>query len=433
MSENAGMQPQDAPFEQVARVYGRLWRDLPRHLGYLLMTGAPAALVVVVGLLGWAITGFWFAAPLVVPVVLFIGWCAPRIARSDRALTAWASRRPMPAPDDTDGARRGLLPQWQDPAARPEIGWAFLSLVLSPILSAIALWWTMASLAVVTAWPETISLRHRDGDTPYPGLGSLVYRTDTFANRSSLAVRITIFSLFFVLTLPVVAGLLSTIRAALARQFLCPSDTAVQLRTSRDAGRVAETTRLRQLERDIHDGPQQRLVRLTMDLARTKQVVGRDPEHAQEMLDAAMLSAQETLGELRNLSRGIAPPVLVDRGLEAALTELAALSGVPVTLHAELPPELPDHVATAAYFAASEALTNVNKHSLASHVQMICGVQDHWLFLTVTDDGVGGARFDKGHGLAGLAQRLRAVDGQLDLDSPEGGGTRLEAVILCRS
>jgi len=194
----------------------------------------------------------------------------------------------------------------------------------------------------------------------------------------------------------------------------------------------AEADTRRQLERDIHDGPQQRLVRLGMDLARAKRQAIKDPQAAEGIISGAMDQTQQTLDELRRLSRGIAPPVLTDRGLSAALAEVAARSTVPVTVHADLPP-LPDHISQAAYFVASEALTNLNKHSGAHSAELGAVIETEQLRLWIADDGVGGASLAKGHGLAGLVERLEGVDGRLTVTSPAGGPTRVEAVIPCAS
>lgn len=169
-----------------------------------------------------------------------------------------------------------------------------------------------------------------------------------------------------------------------------------------------------------------------MDLARAKRAAASDSERPETLITEALDQTQATLAELRQLSRGIAPPILVDRGLESAIEEAAGRSGTPVTVYANLP-ELPDHVATAAYFLVSEGLANINKHAGASAAEVFASVQDDHLYLTVADDGIGGASLDKGHGLAGLADRLRGVDGSLNVTSPLGGPTRLEAVIPCAS
>ena len=169
-----------------------------------------------------------------------------------------------------------------------------------------------------------------------------------------------------------------------------------------------------------------------MDLARAKRQASRDPRAAETILDGAIAQTRETLDELRSLSRGIAPPVLVDRGLAAALAEVAARSGVPVAVDADVP-RLSERVEQAAYFVASEALTNLNKHSGAHSAELGAVIETEQLRLWIADDGVGGASLAKGHGLAGLVERLEGVDGRLTVTSPAGGPTRVEAVIPCAS
>ena len=175
----------------------------------------------------------------------------------------------------------------------------------------------------------------------------------------------------------------------------------------------AEATALRRLERDIHDGPQQRLVRLAMDLGRAEQQFGTDPEAARATVAEALSQTRETLDELRALSRGIAPPILVDRGLQAALTALAGRCTIPVDLDAPPMDRLDPAVETTAYFVVAEALTNVAKHSHAGEVQVSVRREPTGLLITVADDGVGGASLAKGHGLAGLADRVEAAGGVL--------------------
>ncbi|MCO8273456.1 sensor histidine kinase [Actinoplanes sp. TRM 88003] len=191
----------------------------------------------------------------------------------------------------------------------------------------------------------------------------------------------------------------------------------------------AEANALRRLERDIHDGPQQRLVRLAMDLGRAEQQFATDPEAARATVAEALTQTRETLDELRALSRGIAPPILVDRGLQAALTALAGRSLVPVELDATLAERLEPTLESTAYFVVAEALTNVAKHSHANEVQVSVKRNATGLIVSIADDGVGGASVAKGHGLAGLDDRVRAAGGVLDVSSPAGGGTRLTAAL----
>jgi signal transduction histidine kinase len=258
--------------------------------------------------------------------------------------------------------------------------------------------------------------------------------------NSTPTLRITAYALvglLFAITLPFVVRGVALLQAQVSRGLLTSRATAQaeigRLAGSRDAAVAAEAVALRRLERDIHDGPQQRLVRLQMDLARAQRQMERDPEAARTTLGDAAGLARETLEELRALSRGIAPPVLADRGLGAALAAIAARSPVPVELDVDgLPPErLAPATENTAYFVVSEALANAAKHSEASTVQVSVARFGGLLRVEVEDDGSGGAVLAPGHGLAGLADRLRAVDGALTVDSPRGGPTRLIAEIPC--
>jgi signal transduction histidine kinase len=245
---------------------------------------------------------------------------------------------------------------------------------------------------------------------------------------------------FFALTLyPVVRGV-TLLEALFARGLLsgvnelrtqvAEANAAREVAQAQKAAAVsAEATALRKLERDIHDGPQQRLVRLAMDLGRAEQQFATNPEAARATLAEALTQTRETLDELRALSRGIAPPILVDRGLQAALTALAGRCTIPVELDAPLIERLDPAVESTAYFVVAESLTNVAKHSRATEVQVSVQRLATGLLVAVSDDGVGGASLDKGHGLAGLDDRVRAAGGVLSLDSPEGDGTRITAAL----
>ncbi|WP_090946385.1 sensor histidine kinase [Nonomuraea jiangxiensis] len=203
------------------------------------------------------------------------------------------------------------------------------------------------------------------------------------------------------------------------------------LAQGRAAAVSAEANALRKLERDIHDGPQQRLVSLAMELSRAQRQLAKDPEAAQATIKSAIDATRETLDELRALSRGIAPPILSDRGLAPALAALAGRCTVPVDLDVQTVDRYQAAVENAIYFVCAETLTNVAKHSRAT----VCTIQlvriGDVLMLTIGDDGVGGAHVAKGHGLAGLADRLRAVDGELTVQSPDGGPTIIVAEVPC--
>jgi signal transduction histidine kinase len=187
----------------------------------------------------------------------------------------------------------------------------------------------------------------------------------------------------------------------------------------------------RKIERDLHDGVQQRLVTLAMDLGRAKEKFETDPETATRLVGEAHEEAKRAITEVRDLARGIYPAVLTDRGLDAALSSLASRSPVPVSVHVDLRRRPPASVEAAAYFLVSEALTNVAKHARASRAQVTVRLTpDDRLSIVVFDDGGGGAD-PAGAGLAGLRDRVRALDGELRVHSPEGGPTTLSVEIPC--
>ena len=191
---------------------------------------------------------------------------------------------------------------------------------------------------------------------------------------------------------------------------------------------MAEAQTLRRLERDLHDGPQQRLVRLGMDISAAQRRMDDDPTQARALLDEAWQQSQDALAEIRTLSRGIAPPILAEQGLPAAITALAARGTVPTSVDVE-PVELSDAAQNAAYFVVAEALANMEKHSRATSASVEVRGLGALAVVNVTDNGVGGASLAKGHGLAGLADRLRGVDGTLTVSSPAGGPTQLTATL----
>ena len=204
----------------------------------------------------------------------------------------------------------------------------------------------------------------------------------------------------------------------------------VELRASRARLVQAGDDERRRLERNLHDGAQSRLVALAVHLR-----LGRnrlpDGSEAAELIDASIGELKESLDELRELARGIHPSVLSDRGLEPALRALAARSVVPVELVGTPGADLPASVETAAYFVVSEALTNVAKYAQAGHATIRMERVNGRLDLEVSDDGIGGAVASAGSGLYGLSDRVAALDGELELTSPAGGGTRLRVQLPC--
>ena len=204
------------------------------------------------------------------------------------------------------------------------------------------------------------------------------------------------------------------------------------LETSRAGAVEAAEGELRRIERDLHDGAQARLVALGMSLGLAEQQLAADPTAARRLLEEARAAAEEALRELRDLARGIHPPVLADRGLEAALAALVARLPLPVRLDVDLPGRPPAAQEAAAYFVAAEALANASKHAGASQLAVRIVRADGMLVVRVEDDGRGGAD-PQGRGLQGLAQRVAALDGSVRVVSPAGGPTTIEAVMPCAS
>ncbi|HTU28791.1 MAG TPA: sensor histidine kinase [Solirubrobacteraceae bacterium] len=199
-------------------------------------------------------------------------------------------------------------------------------------------------------------------------------------------------------------------------------------RTRRGALDV-QATELRRIERDLHDGAQARLVALSMKLGRAEDRYAEQPE-VSALLREAREDASAAIRELRELARGIAPPVLADRGLEAAVRSLADRTGMEVELHASLARRPTPAVEIAAYFVVAESLTNAAKHAANTRAEVRLDEHGGDLFVEVTDFGPGGAD-PSGSGLTGLRQRVEALDGQLQVTSPPGVGTQVEAVLPC--
>jgi signal transduction histidine kinase len=226
---------------------------------------------------------------------------------------------------------------------------------------------------------------------------------------------------------------LALAEAHLARWMLGPSLQArVERLTETRAGVVdAAAAELQRIERDLHDGAQARLVALAMDLGMAEERFDRDPEGARELVGEARREAKRALSELRDLARGMRPSLLVERGLGPAITALAARSPVPATATVDIPRKPPAQIETAAWFVVSEALANAAKHSGAGRAGVWLTARDGHLQVEVVDDGRGGAD-PAGAGLKGLAQRVEALDGMLQVHSPAGGPTVVRALLPCR-
>ncbi|MDO4654085.1 sensor domain-containing protein [Actinomyces sp.] len=411
------------------------YRQLGRDAAFLLLSGPLSLLafylLVPLTALGVITTIIWVGLLLLIIDLSIAGGFA-NFARL--AVARVDGREPVPGgylePEPGASARRRLFRRLRDPQRWMDLLWAVIYFPVSLITWIISVVWLVLAVAGLLAPIADIILdlvldptigEQRQGLAHLLGLQPELLWDIGFNLTCGIV---------FSLTAPAVLRGLAAMQTGLTRAMLSWRSEVSRLQTSRAAVQRAEADTRRRLERDIHDGPQQRLVRLRMDLARAHRQAEKDPAAASAIIQGAMEQTQQTLDELRQLSRGIAPPVLIDRGLAAAITEAATRSSVPVTVSTELP-DLPDHVSQAAYFVVSEALANLNKHSGATAAGVDARVVDGALLVRISDNGLGGASTAKGHGLAGLVERLNGVDGRLFITSPAGGPTTLEARIPC--
>ncbi len=237
--------------------------------------------------------------------------------------------------------------------------------------------------------------------------------------------------------LPYLVRAMATLDRVMVRGLLGPSDELERrvAELESDRGVVVDTAAadLRRIERDLHDGAQARLVALAMGLGLAKEKATEDPQAAARMVEEAHGEVKLALRELRDLARGIHPAVLTDRGLDAALSSVASRCTVPVTVTVDLPERPAPATEGTAYFTVSELLQNVSKHAGARRATVDVWRTEEYLLIQVTDDGRGGADPTAGSGLAGLAERLGAVDGLFVIDSPPGGPTTVTAELPWRS
>ncbi|MEV0134776.1 sensor histidine kinase [Dactylosporangium sp. NPDC050688] len=417
-----------------------IFRQLAVDTQYVLL-GFPLGLVtVVLFLVGFSLGVGLLVTVLGFPILVATLFQARGFATVERARIGPVLRTRLPhpyykKPDPDDGFWRKMLVPLSDGQSWMDLLHGILRFIPSTIAFAFVITWWAGALGGVTTILWDWSIPRPPDNTDLNELIGLGSGDD---------VRILLYTgigVVFALTLlPVVRGA-AQLEAQFARALLSGvnelRERVAEAEAGRDAARAqreaavsAEATALRRLERDIHDGPQQRLVRLAMDLGRADLQFESDPQAARATVAEALAQTRETLDELRALSRGIAPPILVDRGLRAALTALAGRSPVPVDL--DLPKaddRLAEHVETTTYFVVAEALTNVAKHSGAQECRVRLQRSAYGLLITVEDDGTGGASLAKGHGLTGLMDRVKAAGGEMTVTSPAGGGTRLTAIL----
>jgi signal transduction histidine kinase len=411
-------------------VSSRTWLAFVHHVTGLLL-----------GVISFALVVAGFAAGLVLVPVALVGLpviglavrCASGFARFERGRQALLLDRRLPRwPDAPEPAYWWwVIPTTRSMRTRRAwgpVGYAVLRLPVSLVFFSLTVAVWAAAVTGLTAPLYAGSLPGGalsvDG-TPYPGATGLV-----IAGVAGLVA---------LLAAPPLTRGLAAADAALARWLLAPPPgtelraRVTELEVSRERVVDAAEAERRRIERDLHDGAQQRLVAVAMELGRAKAKFADDVDAAAALVDQAHIEAKAALAELRDLVRGVHPPVLTDRGLDAALSGLAARCPVPVSLQVTVPFRPRPAVEAVAYFTVAEALTNIAKHARASQASVVVegGTQPSApLHILVSDDGVGGAD-QAGAGLAGLADRIAGVDGTLSLESPPGGPTIVSAVLPC--
>jgi len=405
----------------------RTWLAMTSHLAGLIL-GIAAFVLVVTGLsLGFSLLVLALVGlPLLGLTLRLASWFA--VAERARVSLMLGVRVPAWPADSRGGYRWGIVPRrrtLRERATWSELGYGLLRLPVSVVAVTVSV--SVWSAAVVLL---TLPLYNKYLPAGGAKIGDVVF-TGTATMASSAAV-----GLVLLLIAPQLTRGFGRIDVGLSRWLLGPpSDLAarvVEVEKSRErVVDAAEAERVR-IERDLHDGAQQRLVALAMDLGRAKAKFADDPAAAAGLVDQAHAQAKEALTELRNLVRGVHPPVLTERGLDAALSGLAALCPVPVEVHVDVPVRPRAAVEAVAYFVVAEALTNVAKHSRASRAKVV--VEGHGfpgtLTVMISDDGIGGAKADS-PGLSGLADRVSGVDGRLSVESPSGGPTIIAAELPC--
>jgi signal transduction histidine kinase len=426
--------------------YWHLWRTVPKELAYLFIA-FPISLV------GFGVTITLFSAGAGTIVTFFLGviliiaalYVSRGFGTLDLLLLEWTGRPHVKRPEWQDARARTGFFGWLRALFGNGHYWLYLlyvmvvDFIITTVTWSIMITWVAVGLGGISYWFWDGFIP--DGDRDFFVSEWLLNRLGLEAGNPALTDNLLnlVVGIIFLFTLPFITRGLTMLHWLVARGILgaWKSDAlqkeVANLSESRGAAISAEGHSLRRLERDIHDGPQQRLVRMQMDLAAAERQLDSDPEKARDLIAEAMQQSKDALEELRALSRGFAPPILLDRGLVAALESAAVRSTTPTRVVSELPADvaLPQEIERNAYFIASEALVNATKHSGATDIEV--RVSQHldttgtWLDVVVTDNGTGGAATIPEHGIAGLEERLRGLGGTLEVLSPEGGPTIVSA------
>jgi signal transduction histidine kinase len=342
-----------------------------------------------------------------------LGTSLPSYPRRPRTGSGWASvKRRLGDGAGWRGLAYGMI----------MLPWGIIAFTLTVVV-----WSVSLGMATLPAYAWAIP----DNDEGGVGhFGSYVLRGWGYVGYLAL---VAVVGLLFLALAPRIVRGLAAVDRALIRSMLSPNPNKVleerveALTVSRDASVEGAAIELRRIERDLHDGAQQRLVSLAMNLgiANDRLASGADPATAALLVGQAHDEAKQAITELRELVRGIHPAVLTDRGLDAALSALAARSLVPMTIEVNLSARPPAAVEGAAYFVVAEAMSNIAKHSRATCALVRITTLGRKLLIDVYDDGRGGAIVSPTGGLAGLQDRVRALEGSMRLSSPEGGPTEL--------
>ena len=433
----------DTALKAVAWRYLLVSRWPWRSAGYLFAT-LPAAAVAAAGLaipaVPWLVLAGGGYQPGVIVALILLGAAliaalGPLIAIPATALGQWRLRmadtrplgdRPRTAPAGP-GPAAWLRARYTDPASWREVGYLCLLATVVPALAVAALLSALISVALIAS--PFVVLAQKPGGTP---VTLVIGQVATVGQAVPYAIAGVLLLPLVPYLITVVAGADATVARALL--FAGPAENlrAELSEVSRSRARLADAfeAERRRIERDLHDGAQQKLVSLTMQLGLAR--LDLPPESpAAAAVAAAHEQAKQLMAELRELIRGIQPQVLTDLGLHAALDELADQSAIPVTVDAHLGGRLPGQVENTAYFAVAEALTNVAKHSAATQASVSARVRDRTLIIEITDNGHGGADPGRGSGLTGLADRVAVAGGRMLLSSPAGGPTVLRVEVPC--
>jgi signal transduction histidine kinase len=430
-SGNAVARALRAPFE------ARTWRET-LHL----LLNLPVGIATFTAIVTMFATGFGLFITLIGIPLLFLTiyvsrWMGAVERVRARVLLGIDVPRPYRPDPQSDKWWRVPVARISDPATWLEVGYHLLLLPLGILTFTVVLTaWSLA-LGFVTSplygWSVPDQLRIGWVEPSAPDVASL-FRGWVIDTPVEYVIVVLIGIAIFLITPWIVRGL-ATANRYLVRGMI-GSDVFARERTlteSRAAAVDLAAEDRRRIERDLHDGVQQRLVSLAMDLGRAREKLDTDPDRAKELVAEAHEEAKLAIGDVRDLARGIHPAVLTDRGLDAALSSLAARSTIPVEVRVDVAERPPASVETAAYFVVSEALANIAKHARAAKAVVTVRRAGDRLTVQVQDDGVGGATVVEGSGLAGLRDRVRAIDGELHLLSPRGGPTVLMVEIPCAS